>query len=401
MGACLALVSVPLVKFVTLRQKSAFRAVQLAGRPQPATEPKRAKVEPWGRLEAFEVPFANPNGVYPDRAERLQKPKWFFEGATEKSVVRFIQSCDLPRLHKSFLLNKKYWNITSNGCVITPPNQLLWFLTPRSREQIYTVLGKWTANYPQALPFHFSDKGFELRFQNSGLPPSKVQLIERLTYRKWGELCFSDLEAAEDLLEPAEFQSLLETLYAIPAYALRLHVGPDSDVAALVRYWGRGGREKRIAPLLTALAKVPGGEAINLTSLLPPFARLRLYTYPDAWEHATVTNQDCFYSALNFFNETEDTNLVRPDCIQKALESEYVPNHGNPLLGDLMVLLNPELRPVHACIYIADNFVFTKNGMNPGQPWVLMRLPDILPTYFAPQKPGRILCLRHKNLGPA
>ena len=50
---------------------------------------------------------------------------------------------------------------------------------------------------------------------------------------------------------------------------------------------------------------------------------------------------------------------------------------------------------------IATNFIFTKDGMNPGQPWVLMRLPDILPTNFAPGKPGRVLCLRHKDLSQA
>ena len=263
------------------------------------------------------------------------------------------------------------------------------------------MLGKWPENYPQALPFHFSDQGFELRLQNSGLPPDKIKMIERLTYRKWGELCFSDLEAAEDLLEPAEFQGLLEALYAIPAYALRLHVDPDSDVEALVKYWGKGGRQKRIAPLLKALTKVPGGEAINIISLLPPFARMRLYTYADAWEDATVTNQDCFFSALNFFNETADTNFLNPAYIQKVLDSEYAPIGDKPSFGDLLVLMNSDAQPVHVCVYIADNFVFTKNGLNPGQPWVLMKLPDILPTYFAPNKPGRILCLRHRESGQA
>ena len=58
--------------------------------------------------------------------------------------------------------------------------------------------------------------------------------------------------------------------------------------------------------------------------------------------------------------------------------------------------MNSEAKPIHVCVYIAENFVFTKNGVNPGQPWVLMRLPDILPPYFGPNKPGRILCLRHR-----
>lgn len=360
-----------------------------------------AQAAPWGHLQSFELPFANPNRVYPDYDQRRQAPKWLFENATEDQVVRFLATCDLPRLHREVLLNRKYWNISSNGCVITPPDQLLWYLTPQSREQIYTVLGKWPVNYPQALPFHFSDEGMDLRLRQSGLPPASRQMVERLTYRKWGELCFSDLEVAEDLLSPAEFQALLESLYAIPAYALRLHVDPDADIGALVKYWGKGGRERRIEPLLKALSKVPGGESINVTYLLPPFPRLRLYTYPDAWKDTTASRQDCFYSALNFFNEIENTNLLDPVYAQRLLDAEYTPVKENPCFGDVLILCNPEGLPVHACVYIADNYVFTKNGINPGAPWVLMRMPDMLPTYFAPGKPGRILCLRHKEPVPA
>ncbi len=402
LGACLTVGLVP-VGTALLSHRCPAKGPGLSvadGQAASAANPPQA--EPWGRIEAFEMSFANPGGVYPDRALRMQQPKWCFTDATEDSVERFIESCDLPRLHRRILLDKRYWNVCSNGCTITPPPQLLWFLTPRSREQIYTVLGKWAVNYPQALPFHFSDKGFDLRFQNSGLPPDKIKMIQRLTYRKWGELCFSDLDAADHLLEPAEFEALLEALYAVPAYALRLHVDATSNVDALVKYWGKGGREKRIAPLLTALAKVPGGESINVSILLPPFARLRLYTYPDAWRDASVTQQDCFFSSLNFFNESVDTNFLDPACIQKTLDSEYVPVGDRPTFGDLLVLMDSEARPVHVCVYIADNFVFTKNGVSVGQPWLLMRLPDILPTYFPPEKPGRILCLRHKEaVGPA
>lgn len=401
LGSCLTLVFAPLGTSLFDRICSAKEAGQDLNDSQPAAITKLAKAEPWGRIEAFVLPFANPGGVYVDSAPRLQPTTWLFENATESSVVRFLESCDLPRLHKRVLLDKKYWTVSSNGCTISPPNQLLWFLAPHSREQLYTVLGKWAANYPQAFPFRFSDQRFEVRFQHSGLLPGKINLIKGLTYRKRGELCFSDLKAAEDLLEPAEFQSLLEALYAIPAYALRLHVEPDSDVAGLAKYWGKGGREKRIAPLLQALAKVPGGESINVTSLLPLFARLRLYTYPDAWKDETVRNQDCFFSALNFFNETEDTNFLNPTYIQEVLDSEYASISDNPSFGDLMVLMNSDAQPIHVCVFIAEDFVFTKNGVNPGQPWVLMKLPDILATYFDPKKPAHILCLRHKDSGQA
>ena len=134
---------------------------------------KPGKLGPWGRIEGFEIPFANPNGVYPDSEERRQKPKWFFEHATEQSVERFIASCDLPRVHKRHLLDKSNWNVSSNGCTITPPDQLLWFLTPKAGSRFIPFWGNGRANYPQALPFHFTDKGFDLRLQEFRLAASE------------------------------------------------------------------------------------------------------------------------------------------------------------------------------------------------------------------------------------
>jgi hypothetical protein len=32
-------------------------------------------------------------------------------------------------------------------------------------------------------------------------------------------------------------------------------------------------------------------------------------------------------------------------------------------------------------VYLADNIVYTKNGNNYRQPWMLMRIPDLLATY--------------------
>ena len=128
--------------------------------------------------------------------------------------------------------------------------------------------------------------------------------IIRLTYTNSGRICFTDLHTAREVLTPDGFEELTETLYEIPAFTLRLHVTPSTDVKALVNYWGKGAREKRIKPLLTALAKVPGGSAISVSYLLPPFARLRLYTYPDAWDDPTASSQDCFFTSMNFFNES-------------------------------------------------------------------------------------------------
>jgi hypothetical protein len=39
----------------------------------------------------------------------------------------------------------------------------------------------------------------------------------------------------------------------------------------------------------------------------------------------------------------------------------------------------------HMCVYIAADVVYTKNGVDPKQPWVLMRMKDLLALYTSDQ----------------
>ena len=185
-------------------------------------------------------------------------------------------------------------------------------------------------------------------------------------------------------------------LYQVPAYRLRLQVTPDSDVEELVRYWGKGGREKIIKPLLSSLAHVPGGASISVSALLPPFARLRLYTFPDSWDDPAATQEDCLFTALNFFNRSADTNLFNREYANRILQSDYVQTAGEPTFGDLIVLYDSNGQAIHCCVYIAEDFVFTKNGLSGFQPWVVMRMSEMT-TYYPSEKEAHIAIMHHKD----
>ena len=366
-----------------------------AGDSNPAT---KAKVPACGLIEPLEIPLANPDGGFPDEKERLQPPKWLFDKTSEASLTRFLGSCDLREVEKRVLLDKRTWMINSNGITVLPPEQVVWSLSHKARQQIYSVLAKSSANYPQCFPFRFPVDAFDLKFKESGLPVEQIEKIKRLTYTNAGFLCFTDLQAVQKVLRPDDFKDLVSSLYAVPTYLLRLRVAPDADVDSLIKYWGKGGREKLVAPLLTALSHAPGGGAINISYFLPPFARLRLYTYPEDWQDPTAPKQDCFFTAMNFFNETPDTNFFNTAYSKRVLDTEYVAIKEEPAFGDIVTLFNGAGDPVHTCVYIADDFVFTKNGVNAAQPWVLMRMPDMLMIYFAHETSGKMLVLRRKDL---
>ena len=65
-----------------------------------------------------------------------------------------------------------------------------------------------------------------------------------------------------------------------------------------------------------------------------------------------------------------------------------------------MLLLQEGDRAVHMCVYIAADIVYTKNGGHPYQPWILMKLDDLMVQY-ASDKPQQWRVFRKKSVSPA
>ncbi|MBI3853783.1 MAG: hypothetical protein HY298_26370 [Verrucomicrobia bacterium] len=385
---------------MSLAFRSQLASEQWQSSPRRGGQVRRPQVEetvpPWGHIEFLKIPLINPDEFFPDRPLRLKKPEWFFENFSEERLREFLLACDLSAAEQAILLDHRWWNAVSNGCVLLPPTEVLWSLNGLARQQIYSTLGKSPRNYPQTYPFRFPPDGLEKRFSESRLSRARLGLIRKLTYSDSGCVCFADLQLLCGVFAPREFAQAVAALYQVPAYRLRLRMMPDSDVDSLVKYWGKGGREKIIKPLLDSLAHVPGGASISVSSLLPPFARLRLYTFPDSWDDPTTTKEDCLFTALNFFNRAADTNLFNREYAGQVFHSDYVRINDEPTLGDLVVLFNPAGEAIHCCVYIAADFVFTKNGINNLQPWVLMRISDMTACYPAEQE-AHVVILRRKT----
>jgi hypothetical protein len=69
----------------------------------------------------------------------------------------------------------------------------------------------------------------------------------------------------------------------------------------------------------------------------------------------------------------------------------------HPTFGDLITVINSQGDALHIAVYIAEDIVFTKNGMNVLQPWVMMRMDDMM-SYFPSPEPLRIAIFRKKEL---
>ena len=81
---------------------------------------------------------------------------------------------------------------------------------------------------------------------------------------------------------------------------------------------------------------------------------------------------------VDFFNDVPDNHYLQGDYAERALRANFEPASNAPGYGDLIVLALPAGNLVHVCVYLADDVVFTKNGVGSQQPWVLMKIPDMM-----------------------
>ena len=217
--------------------------------------------------------------------------------------------------------------------------------------------------------------------------------MRQLTYPQAGNLCFADAAAFAELATPDETKCLVKSLWRVSTFMIKLRVDPSTDVDALMKYWGALGPAQIYKPLVESMSRVPEGATMNISYFLPPFARLRLYTYPNPRDR-DIIRQDCFWSSMNFFNSTPDNGFFDPNYTLQVLKSDYARiNDGSRRYGDLLLLLGQNDQALHMCVYVADDVVFTKNGANTQQPWVLMKLPEMLGGYEA-EKPFKVVTYR-------
>ena len=107
---------------------------------------------------------------------------------------------------------------------------------------------------------------------------------------------------------------------------------------------------------LSALSRVPGGTAVSVSYFFPPVARKLLYTYPDP--KVDNIHQDCFWSAMNFFNDIPDNRYFDWKNTVQVLRSEYTQEKEAKLFGDLILLVDDRLQAIHMCVYIARQRCF-------------------------------------------
>jgi hypothetical protein len=356
---------------------------------------------PWGDLQTWDARLEQPPEYSGFDSVTAVGPYWNF-GTMSPQVLRAVMlSAGLSGADADHLLND--CNVSSSeGLVIKPDVATLLGISPGTRERIYRELAPIAGNRFQAIPYYIHGNTPDALFEDHpGLSRKILPAMKKLCYRRNGFTYFSDPEVLISMLtSDQERKELLRTLTSQNVVFMRLRIKADSDIDKPLNYWALsmpGVLMKDLRPLFEAQERLPDGGSVSILYLLPPMARERLFTSPLPPTPGLERLPDCHWTALNFFNATPDPRMGDNAYASRHITENYYQVASPGIAGDLLLLLDDQNRVIHSSVYIAGDVVFTKNGINYAQPWVLMHERDLVGTFSA-INPVKVAYFRRKGI---
>lgn len=361
------------------------------------TPAPRNSTGPWGEIEYTRIMIAPPDEFLREMLPVTRKETaWYFTGMTLEAFGAFVEGLDISEERKAWMTGALRAQPLIGGYRMLPDAPFVRALSPTVRARLYGLLGESELNPAQERAYRFCGDPDEW-FADARLPADVVDLMRTLVYENGRVRFFGDADLVLPLLEnPQDRLELVKTLARESTLLMRLRIDADTDIDRLADYWGKGGRNKDVRPLLESLSRLPGEQHIDVVHLLPPFARRRLYTYPHAIADEKARMRDCHWTALNFFNEIADERLTDPAFQLERLTNDYYPIEGDPEFGDLVFFTTGSNQLFHTAVHIADDVVFTKNGAMISRPWMLVRLDD-MKHYYPKRDPVEVTYFRRKG----
>jgi hypothetical protein len=397
LGIFLAVITLGLGAFLALEPRSVlgYGATSLA-----ADGPG-----PWGDLTTTPIVISPPAEYIPTDAGPIALTRWAFPGVTLDALPDVLAgvgftTADIVRLRAVARLASHEDGLSKeDGVVVAPDPAFVHAMAPAVRARLYGLLVKSSANYAQQAAYRFH--GTLDDWFGSGLSSETRAMVDPLIYRDGDFLVFADLELVRGTLgKGPELQRLLKRLLRHSTMLVTLRVHDESQVDRLVEYWGRGGRKTDIRPLLESAAGDGTEHGIDIIHLLPEMARRLLYRYPKMTPGDLQQGRfaNCYWTALNFFNDQPDNALMDEPVALQRLFTDYFLVQDGLQLGDIVVFSNSKREIFHMATYIADDLVLTKNGYSSRVAWSILPLDRIRGHFPAHADDWRITYYRRKDL---
>ena len=355
--------------------------------PKPAAERADSgavvSVGPWGTLQSLEVYIAAPDHILEYFRVPSALTAWNFLGMAEDQVLSLLTRPDIPESARRELGDRSRWNVMSGRIQVTPSNVTNLSIPPAARAAIYQALEKWDANEFQKAPYFVPGGDVDTWLGKAGLRGELVEAIRKTIYPCGRTHCFSDVSLLVSLTEShAEARQVLKALSRTRTALLRLRLEDSDDLVKIARYWSGGkANAKDFLPLLESIATNPAVEHLDLIHVLPPYARKLMYTYPHQSLAIGGRYPDCHWTSLNFFNYTPEGRFFDITGATMFTVENYTPGEPPYTYGDVLFFTDHGGNAIHSCVYLADDFVFTKNGANLISPWIIMKLQEVVDRY--------------------
>ena len=360
--------------------------------------PANGDRQPWGQLVTTPIVISPPLEYVPSNWGPIAPPRWYFHGATSAQVEQFLLAAGLGSQQASQVVAGLRQD--GPGVVAAPDPRLVRELPPGVRAEIYRELAKHPRNDRQRNAYRYFGASSEEWLGSALISPRTRQLVEPYVYRIGEFVYFADIDQIRgEISDPAELQRLAKRLFREATLLVRLRIDDSTQLDAAVEYWGRGGRRTDIRPLLESIVASGQDRSIDISHLLPLFAREYLYRYP----RITLGDLDkpslvnCFWTALNFFNDAPDDRYLDAEHAIARLKRDYFIVQDNFQFGDVAAFVDPAGGIFHAAVYLADGLVFGKNGTSHLSPWTIVPMERLKGYYLEHADNWQVVFYRRKD----
>ena len=356
---------------------------------------------PWGDLQTWDIRLEQPAEYSGFESVTAEGPFWNFGTMSDLAVRAMMVTAGLSEDDADHLLKDSRVQ-SLNGLVIRPDAAQLLGIKPEVRASLYRSLASIPGNRFQSIPYYVpgNDPG-SLFGNDSSISGRVLPFMRKLCYRRNGYTYFSDPEIVlSQLSSQEERHDFLRNLTSQRAVFMRLLVRPDSDIDKPLNYWALampGVLLKDLRPLFESQHELHGGGSVSILYLLPKLAREKLFTSPLPPSSGQERLPDCHWTALNFFKSTPDPRMGDNEYAARFISENYYQVAKPGVAGDLVLLLDDHNKVIHSSVYIAGDVVFTKNGINYAQPWILMHEKDLVGT-FSGLDPVKVAYFRRKGI---
>ncbi len=355
---------------------------------------------PWGRLTITPIVITPPVEYVPQDDGPIQPSQWHFPKTTPAELGQFLKASGVPEEVAGRLMAVAKPEAQTQGVFLEPPADIVRGLQPDARGKIYYRLAKSLLNFDQNSAYYFGAGSIDTWLGGPEVtPPELRKIVDPLVYRIGDFFYLADIEQVRAQVgNGPTFQNLVRRLLRQQTMFVSLNITPADDLDKLEEYWGRGGRRTDIRPILESVAAAD--ETVRISELLPDLPRRLLYRFPKVRVADTEKSElaNCFWTALNFFNDEPDDRFLDARFVADTLKKDYFLVHGGQQLGDIAVFSTSDNTLFHVAVYLADNLLFTKNGAFSLAPWVIMPIDQLKGRYVGQYDDWKVTYYRRKDL---